>query len=592
MKKDRFWWILFPSVIIALLLIFYSGQQPAKHHPAPTEISSKQREDKTFKQDRKAFIEQMHKAAPGTDWRKIDQQTRQTKAEARMSRFQSMSMQRGANPVFRRDTVANDQLQAHWREIGSNNQSGRIHTAAYDKQADILYLASSGGNIWKGPRNGSDWQVQNDLFQIKGIEMLELLDLPSGQRLVANTTSWDQDGFLYSDDQGQSWTASQGLSNIKSWGRVLRSVIKPDANHTIYLLAFEWDNTNWEKMTTLYRSIDNGLSFGQIATFSSATFGNEQSFDLWTDPVNEGPVYLLHDNDFYELDANDQPVLKSSVSSQTGLGNARLVGTGSTIYAGYSSGDTLYVHQSANDGQSWNYQGSQATNLFFRTSFNVDRNNPQRIYAGGINAFTSDNGGQTWRLVNQWWEYYGDEATKLHADVPSFPSFETTNGIPFTMVCTDGGAFISYDQLDNVSNISLNGLNVSQYYSTYTFEIDPAIIYVGTQDQGFQRSTEDDGGILSFDQLISGDYGHLGSANGGLSLWCNYPGFSMYYPNANFGTSNLTLDFPTDNHLWLAPLMVDPVFPNVAYLGGGGLNGNGTHIVKLTAGLSSISYQQ
>ncbi|MEL6654085.1 MAG: hypothetical protein AAFQ87_25095 [Bacteroidota bacterium] len=38
--------------------------------------------------------------------------------------------------------------------------------------------------------------------------------------------------------------------------------------------------------------------------------------------------------------------------------------------------------------------------------------------------------------------------------MPSFPSFTTSNGIDFTLVCTDGGAFISYDQLDNVSNIS------------------------------------------------------------------------------------------------------------------------------------------
>ncbi|MEL6654084.1 MAG: PKD domain-containing protein [Bacteroidota bacterium] len=102
----------------------------------------------------------------------------------------------------------------------------------------------------------------------------------------------------------------------------------------------------------------------------------------------------------------------------------------------------------------------------------------------------------------------------------------------------------------------------------------------------------DDGGVLAFEQLISGDYGHLGSANGGASLWCNYPGFSMYYPSAVLSSQNLRLDFPTDDHLWLAPLIVDPASPNVAYLGGGGLNGNGTHIIKLTATNNSINYQQ
>ncbi|MEL6804383.1 MAG: sialidase family protein, partial [Bacteroidota bacterium] len=430
----------------------------------------------------------------------MDQSFRRNKAQARMAKMAAQPMQRGANALFQRDTLANGQIQAHWREIGSRNQSGRIHTAAYDPLSDELYLASSGGNIWKGARNGASWQVQNDLFQIKGIEMLELVDLPGGKRLLANNTSWSADGFLYSDDEGQTWTASQGLSNITSWGRVLRTVVKPDAANTIYLLAFEWDNSNWEKMITLYRSLDKGVSFGQIATFSSASFGNEQNFDLWTDPQNPAAVYMVHETDLYELDSNDQLVLKSSISTQPVIGDARLIGNGNTLYAGYRNGDSLRVYRSTNAGQSWSYRNTVATSLFFRTSFAVDRNNPQRLYAGGINAFTSDDGGLSWRLVNQWWEYYGDEATKLHADVPSFPSFTTSNGIDFTLVCTDGGAFISYDQLDNVSNISLNGLNVSQYYSTYTYEVDPSIIYVGSQDQGFQKSTVDDGGVLALEQ--------------------------------------------------------------------------------------------
>ncbi|MEL6593408.1 MAG: hypothetical protein AAFQ68_25135, partial [Bacteroidota bacterium] len=315
MKKNRYLLLLFPTVVLGVFIIFWHCTQPVSTPPQPTDVLSEQREDQQFKQDRKAFIEQMHRTAPGTDWRKLDQSFRRNKAQARMAKMAAQPMQRGANALFQRDTLANRQIQAHWREIGSRNQSGRIHTAAYDPLSDELYLASSGGNIWKGARNGSSWQVQNDLFQIKGIEMLELVDLPGGKRLLANNTSWSADGFLYSDDEGQTWTASQGLSNITSWGRVLRTVVKPDAANTIYLLAFEWDNSNWEKMITLYRSLDKGVSFGQIATFSSASFGNEQNFDLWTDPQNPAAVYMVHETDLYELGSNDQLVLKSSIST-------------------------------------------------------------------------------------------------------------------------------------------------------------------------------------------------------------------------------------------------------------------------------------
>ena len=58
-------------------------------------------------------------------------------------------------------------------------------------------------------------------------------------------------------------------------------------------------------------------------------------------------------------------------------------------------------------------------------------------------------------------------------------------------------------QLSNVNNLSMNGLGVSQYYSTYTMQTNPHLIWAGAQDQGFQRSLNDDDGILNFVQLAS-----------------------------------------------------------------------------------------
>jgi len=65
----------------------------------------------------------------------------------------------------------------------------------------------------------------------------------------------------------------------------------------------------------------------------------------------------------------------------------------------------------------------------------------------------------------------------------------------------------------------------------------------------------------------------------------------MYYGSPETDTWGLTLDFPGSGHLWLAPLMADPDNPQVAYLGGGGING-GNHMIKLEINGNNISYEE
>ena len=118
--------------------------------------------------------------------------------------------------------------------------------------------------------------------------------------------------------------------------------------------------------------------------------------------------------------------------------------------------------------------------------------------------------------MNNWWEYYGDPENMLHADIPEVRFFPISLSEEVAYISTDGGLYVSYDDVENVENLSLHGLGVSQYYSTYTRRDSPYHLYVGSQDQGFQRSLNPGDGILEFEQSISGDYGHIVSGNGGV----------------------------------------------------------------------------
>jgi hypothetical protein len=130
----------------------------------------------------------------------------------------------------------------------------------------------------------------------------------------------------------------------------------------------------------------------------------------------------------------------------------------------------------------------------------------------------------------------------------------------------------------------LKDLNISQYYSTYTHRTKTDVIYAGSQDQGFQKSWQTGGGIVDFDQVISGDYGHIVSSDGGNSIWTDYPGFAMYYPEASTSNSMASLDWDgmgMKNSFWMPPLMADPYFPERVYVGGG-TSDAGCHLWQLT----------
>ena len=109
-------------------------------------------------------------------------------------------------------------------------------------------------------------------------------------------------------------------------------------------------------------------------------------------------------------------------------------------------------------------------------------------------------------------------------------------------------------------------------YSTYSQRFSPYTIFAGSQDQGFQRSINQFNSVYDFEQVISGDYGHLVSGDDGESIWTVYPGFAMYYPNASTNSSGITWDFQMSGNLWLPPLMEDPYDPSSVYIAGGGLS--------------------
>ena len=117
--------------------------------------------------------------------------------------------------------------------------------------------------------------------------------------------------------------------------------------------------------------------------------------------------------------------------------------------------------------------------------------------------------------------------------------------------------------MQSVSNLSLTGLGVSQYYSTLSSSANSNRIAAGAQDQGYQRgiyqTPTGSGPSTDFNQLISGDYGHLTSGDGSHSyVYSTYPGFILVHVG-EWNPSLRFVDFPSgSNQLWLPPVVADP----------------------------------
>ena len=569
------------TLVFLLLIIYIKNFVPSKNSmPTPTEYVNKKKDRKKFKQGRKEWMNNMHRSAPDTDWRLLNQKLRQQKTKKINSLRENLIQEGWDDSDQLREIILEREISGVWNEKGSNNLAGRIHTAEIDFDNELIYCGSSGGNVWKGTIQGDNWISLNDHMQIRDIKMIRYKDFNEYRRLLICGGK----SFFYTDNDGVTIQEANGLEALDDWGNTIRSVIKNDDQNTIYLLVKEWDYQNWNAACAIYKSIDHGENFEKVVMFE-----NDSGYDMWTSRYVESDVYVLNNSQIYILNSNDQLDELGNISTFESGDNMLTGGFDENIFLYAKVGERIYF--SDDGGLNWLDKGNQPQWTFMSNSFNSSNINTNIVGIGGIELFVSYNSASSWDLVNNWWQYYEDPENLLHADIPEIRFFLDNNNNEIALISTDGGLYISNDNLNSTQNLSLYGLGVSQYYSTYTKKTYPHHIYAGSQDQGFQRTIGDEGGILEFEQSISGDYGHLSSGDGGETIWCNYPGFTMYYDNPQLDDNGAMLNFPGSDYLWLAPLIEHPTEPNKAWLGGGGPSGGG-HIIELTGGSISISYEE
>ncbi len=533
-----------------------------------------------YHKQRKEWLESIHRSEPGVDYKILLREYKHSRMSKKNDIRKSFENDK---PDLMKFVSDNGKIAGYWHERGSNNQSGRIHTADVDLERGLIYLASSGGNVWRGTLEGKNWTCLNNTTQFK-IANIKVEKVNNNNRIIV----FDEKQVFFSDNEGYTWQTSGGLENVKNWGWINRGVtLNESGKVVIYVLLDEWDySAAWKQIKSLYYSDNGGNSFNKIISLD-----NTNNIDIWGNEVAIGEFYdktitnpfkgivLVHKDSIFSVDKSNRTLLATSQEIKN-LNPERIRINGMESLLGVyiyfnmtdRSNGKVKSYISSDFGQSMNYINDLPTGYFMNNSFGVSKIDNNIALIGGVECFRTYDAGITWQVFNKWPEYYPDPLNKLHADIPGIKSFRTSNNSEFFLICTDGGIYKTKSDF-SVENISLSGLNVSQYYSIYTYKDESQErIFAGSQDQGFQKSEIFSEKILDFEQTISGDYGSITSGNNGHTIWTVYPGFAMIY--SDFLTTNKgamwSFSGQYNDRVWMPSIVAVPGLPYNAYVASGG----------------------
>lgn len=548
-----------------------------KHHiPSPTDgtFVKEDMEEKSLKSLKHKWLEEIHSAAPGTDWRIIEYQNSLKSYQEIVNRLNQGIVPSKDGEV----DIANGSVVAEWEEKGSINQAGSIINAVYNRNDEKIYAISAGGSIWKSDMSGINWQVVNQDLRFDG-RFFIIAYLPNGTTRFVSSIN----GHPYYSDGGLEWQSCNTFSeNTIPVHKNVRSI--NDGKH-IFMLSKARSGEN----VKLYHSDDYGQTFHPIKTFLTADPDNmaiaainDRLFVIEQKSISSSRVYEWD----AEEDQLDILVDNSPISfGVAGKGNLTVIENEGLLFMFAYDGNNK-LKRSYNFGVDWTTVGTLPKTPW-EDGFFISNKYPNIMMVGEIEAYRSVDGGQTWTRVNRWYEYYANRITKLHADIMSFKEYENDNG-SFMLVGNHGGLSISYNSGSTFANIGLSGLNVSQYYDIATYPSDDEYLFAGSQDQGLQRSRDLGEGPAYYEQIISGDYGHLQFSNDDKSLWAVFPGgWISYYEDPVASQDHEYSDYfenvgGRQSSIWLPPIITSPYHHNAVILAGGDIQDqSGSHLIHL-----------
>jgi photosystem II stability/assembly factor-like uncharacterized protein len=474
--------------------------------------------------------------------------------------------------------------------------TGRVTGIVVDPtDANVIYMASAQGGIWKTTDGGLNWMAKSDNEVSLAIGALAM-DQSNHLVLYVGTgegnfsgDSYYGNGILKTIDGGTMWT-TLGQATFAGT-RFSRIAITPGTPARLFAATG----------AGLYRSLDSGVAWTQMTGSPLPTLN---ATDVCIDPSSPATVYAsFWGAGIYKSTnaaAAGQPTWTKLAGGLPTSGFTRIAlglspSSPQTIYAlmaGPGSGYTVnnFV-QSTNGGAAWTSIPLPGGNIggqgFYNLNVAVDPTTPDIVFLSGISVWKAVRDATTgvWTITNV--------GATIHPDNHAF-AFQPGNHL-IVYAGSDGGIYKSVDGGITWIDTINEGPCITQFEFIDHHPTSDAVVFGGTQDNGteqfrnspvFNHADDGDGGYCAVDRLqpqnvISTYYGaspKRSTQGGGFGTWFDVSsgitGTPLFYPplalddtnpsNIALGTTLINLDSAQGTGGWPTNVNLPGITGNVS----------------------------
>jgi photosystem II stability/assembly factor-like uncharacterized protein len=522
----------------------------------------------------------------------------------------------------------------NWQFLGPGNVGGRTRALVIDPvEPQVMYAAGVSGGIWKTVSGGVRWEPIGDY--LVNIAVNSMVMHPTDRNVLYAGTGEGYfreaergtalplrgNGIFITRDAGATWTHLASTANNENFHYVNDLVISTHDPSRVYAATrtgvwrsidagVTWTNVHPTTvkggcLDLAYRGDTNGdYLFASCGTFAQATIYRSKNGELaqpWEavhTEVDMGRTSLAiapsNPSVIYGLSATNTPgryaqglhaVWRSDSNGDPGTWSARVRKDSTHDVVG----PTMLSNIITIDHKICNGRDDEEplTMGWYCNTLAVDPTNADRVFAGGVDIFRSDDGGSTWGLASYW---FGDDRNNLpylHADQHVIRFHPQYDGVTNTTVFfgNDGGIARTENALatiptgrdaicvDKRSAMAFEGLNsnygVTQFYHGAVFP-DGRQFIAGAQDNGTVVGNTDTGPD-SWTMVAGGDGGYVAiDANSSMVYASSQWGNVLYAVGPNLRTrfNSMTGGLEEDDFLFIAPFTLDPQVGRTVWMGG------------------------
>ena len=411
-----------------------------------------------------------------------------------------------------------EDIDSYWQPVSDFWDNLSVSKIIYDpNNPEIYYVAtgeantaiityressSRGVGIWKSLDSGENWELLEATVNFEYVTDIEIQNNNGNSTLYASVVSgiYQGESHLSSPSDGLYRSTDFGVT----WEQVLPNII----NSNIPYSPSDIEITSSGK---IFVGTMKNLEGNGGATILSSLTGN---INTWT--INSDYKILIESSNENNIPGR---VILSSCKDEPNYIYAT-IGAGFLNNMGFNLSYGELMIKSSDSGDSWSQvniptedANEWASLAWHALALSVHPENPNILFAGGLELYKSIDGGNSWVDLSEWnLMYYGGGDRYIHADIHQIifkPN--DTNSIAVT---SDGGLFYSNNSHlpgYEPSFIERNqGYNTLQFYtcdiSSNTNELE---VVGGLQDNG-TLYLEANGGIienLNINDMITGGDG-------------------------------------------------------------------------------------